>query len=67
MAVLAINTALGPRYKSLDFWEIIPSNTREWQETIEYLAIIIGMTLIGNVLGWIYRDARSRALIARSG
>jgi hypothetical protein len=45
----------------------LPSVAREWQEVVEYSAIITAVTLVTNVMGWWYRDRRTHAMVARHG
>jgi TIR domain len=58
--MLLINTALGNQGTAFDFRDIIPSIARDWQEVIEYLAIIAVGTLAANALAWAFRERRHR-------
>ena len=60
IGMLAISFALGNQYAPFDVWAFIPSIAREWQEVIEYFAIVALMTLASNVIGWMFRDRRGR-------
>jgi TIR domain len=44
-----------------------PSVARDWQEVVEYFTIIAAVTLGTNVMGWLYRDRRTHALVGRHG
>lgn len=59
--VAALNNSSAP----FEIGNFIPSNTRDWQEVIEYFMIMTGVTLITNVMGWLYRDRRTRAMVTR--
>jgi hypothetical protein len=58
--MLAINTALSGQAATFDIREFIPSIARDWQEVIEYFAIIAVVTLGSNTLGWAFRERRHR-------
>jgi hypothetical protein len=60
IGMLAISFALGNQYTPFDVWAFIPSIAREWQEVIEYFAIVALVTLASNVIGWMFRDRRGR-------
>jgi hypothetical protein len=60
IGMVAINTAFSNPSAPFDIWKIFPSVTRDWQEVIEYFALIAVVTLGSNVLGWAFRDTRSR-------
>jgi hypothetical protein len=60
IGMLAISFALGNQYAPFDLWTFIPSIAREWQEVIEYFAIVALVTLASNVIAWMFRDRRGR-------
>jgi TIR domain len=60
IGMLAISFALGSPYAPFDVWAFIPSIAREWQEVIEYFAIVALVTLASNVIAWMFRDRRGR-------
>ena len=60
IGMLAISFALGNQYAPFDVWAFIPSIAREWQEVIEYFAIVALVTLASNVIAWMFRDRRGR-------
>jgi TIR domain len=60
IGMLAISFALGSPYAPFDLWTFIPSIAREWQEVIEYFAIVALVTLASNVIAWMFRDRRGR-------
>jgi hypothetical protein len=60
LGMLTINTALGNPSAPFDVRDIAPSITRDWQEVVEYIAIITAATLATNVLAWAVRDRRGR-------
>jgi hypothetical protein len=60
IGMLAISFALGSPYGPFDVWAFIPSIAREWQEVIEYFAIVALVTLASNVIAWMFRDRRDR-------
>ena len=66
-AMKAVNTAFSDPSAPFDIWKFFPSVARDWQEMIEYPAIILGMSLATNVMGWLYRDRRTHAMVARHG
>jgi len=55
LGMMAVNTALstapGP---------FIPSNTREWQEVVEYSGIVATMMLLGNLAAQMFRNWRTQ-------
>jgi hypothetical protein len=67
MGMIATVTALNDSTAPFSFWNFVPSDAREWQEVVEYFAIITAVTLAANVMGWLYRDRRTHALVARHG
>jgi hypothetical protein len=67
IAMLAINAALGNPSAPFDIWKFVPSVARDWHEVIDYFAIIAAVTLATNVIGWLYRDRRTHAMVARHG
>jgi hypothetical protein len=67
IGMIAAVTALNDSTAPFSFWNFVPSDAREWQEVIEYFTIITAVTLGTNVLGWFYRDRRTRALVGRHG
>jgi hypothetical protein len=60
IGMLAISFALGNPYTPFDILAFIPSIAREWQEVIEYFAIVALVTLASNVIAWLFRDQRTR-------
>jgi hypothetical protein len=60
IGMLAISFALGSPYAPFDVWAFIPSIAREWQEVIEYFAIVALVTLATNVIAWMFRDRCGR-------
>jgi hypothetical protein len=58
IGMLAISFALSNPYAPFDVWAFIPSIAREWQEVIEYFAIVALVTLATNVIAWMLRDRR---------
>jgi TIR domain len=60
IGMLAISFALGSQYAPFDILAFIPSIAREWQEVIEYFAIVALVTLASNVIAWMFRDRRGR-------
>lgn len=62
-AVTALNNSTAP----FTFWNFVPADARDWQEVIEYFTIITAVTLGTNVTGWLYRDRRTHAMVARHG
>jgi hypothetical protein len=61
--VAALNDSTAP----FSFWNFVPQDARDWQEVVEYFAIITAVTLGTNVIGWWYRDRRTHAMVARHG
>lgn len=61
--VAALNDSTAP----FSFWNFVPQDARDWQEVIEYFTIITAVTLSTNVMGWVYRDRRTHAMVARHG
>jgi hypothetical protein len=62
-AVAALNDSTAP----FSFWNFVPQDARDWQEVIEYFTIITAVTLSSNLIGWVYRDRRTHAMVARHG
>lgn len=60
IGMLAVGFVLSNPYAPFNIWSFIPSITRDWQEVIEYVAIITAVTIAANVLAWVYRDRRGR-------
>jgi hypothetical protein len=60
IGMLAVSFALGDQYAAFDILAFIPSIAREWQEVIEYFAIVALVTLASNVVAWMFRDRRGR-------
>jgi hypothetical protein len=60
IGMLAVSFALGNPYAPFDILAFIPSIAREWQEVIEYFAIVALVTLASNVVAWMFRDRRGR-------
>jgi TIR domain len=67
IGMAAINAAFSNPSAPFSFWKMFPSVTRDWQEVVEYPAIIVAVTLGTNVMGWLYRDRRTHAMVARHG
>lgn len=67
IGMMATVTALSNSSEPFSFWNFLPSDARDWQEIIEYFMIITAVTLGANVLGWLYRDRRTQATVARRG
>jgi hypothetical protein len=67
ISMLAITAALSNPSAPFDIWKFLPSVTRDWHEVIDYFAIITAVTLSTNVIGWLYRDRRTHAMVARHG
>ncbi len=63
IGMVMINAALSIP-PSFSLQAIVPSNTREWQETIEYFVTITAATLAGNVLASAFRARKvSRQIV----
>ena len=67
LGMIASATMLNDSTLTLSIWRFIPHGLREWQDVIEYFSIITAVTLATNVMGWLYRDRRTQALVARHG
>lgn len=67
ISMLAITAALSNPSAPFDIWKFAPSVARDWHEAIDYFAIITAVTLGTNVIGWLYRDRRTHALVGRHG
>jgi hypothetical protein len=60
IGMLAVSAALGSPSAPFDLWTFLPSIARDWQEVIEYVAIVTLVTLAANVAGWMLRDRQGR-------
>ena len=60
IGMLAVGFVLSDPYAPFNLWNFIPSITRDWQEVIEYFAIIAAAAVAANALAWMYRDRRGR-------
>lgn len=67
IGMMATVTALNDSTAPFSFWNFVPQDARDWQEVIEYFTIITAVTLATNVMGWVYRDRRTHAMVARHG
>ncbi len=67
IGMIAAVTALNDSTAPFSLWNFIPQHARDWQEVIEYFTIITTVTLGTNVMGWVYRDRRTHAMVARHG
>jgi TIR domain len=67
VGMIAAVTALSSSTAPFSFWNFVPQGARDWQEVVEYFTIITAVTLSANVMGWLYRDRRTHAMIARHG
>jgi hypothetical protein len=60
IGMLAVSAALSSPSAPFDIWTFLPSIARDWQEVIEYVAIVTLVTLAANVAGWMLRDRQGR-------
>jgi hypothetical protein len=67
IGMMAAVTALNDSTAPFTFWNFVPADARDWQEVVEYFTIITAVTLGANVMGWLYRDRRTHAMVARHG
>jgi hypothetical protein len=67
IGMMAAVTALNDSTAPFTFWNFVPAGARDWQEVIEYFTIITAVMLGANVMGWLYRDRRTHAMIGRHG
>jgi hypothetical protein len=67
VGMIAAVTALSSSTAPFSFWNFLPTDARDWQEVVEYFTIITAVTLSANVMGWLYRDRRTHAMVARHG
>jgi hypothetical protein len=67
VGMTAIDTAFSNPSAPFSVRNFLPVNARDWQEVIEYFTIITAVTLGTNVMGWVYRDRRTYAMVARHG
>ena len=67
IGMMAAVTALSNSTAPFSIWNFVPADARDWQEVIEYFTIITAVTLGANVMGWLYRDRRTHAMVARHG
>jgi hypothetical protein len=67
VGMIASVTALSNSTAPFSIWNFLPANARDWQEIIEYFTIITAVALGANVMGWLYRDRRTHAMVARHG
>jgi hypothetical protein len=65
--MIAADAAQSSSTAPLTFWDFLPSTARDWQEVVEYVTIIAAVSLGTNVMGWLYRDRRTHAMVARHG
>jgi hypothetical protein len=67
IGMMAAVTALSDSTAPFTLWNFVPADARDWQEVVEYFTIITAVTLGTNVMGWLYRDRRTHAMVARHG
>jgi len=67
IGMIAAVTALSSSTAPFSIWNFLPQGARDWQEVVEYFMIITAVTLATNVMGWLYRDRRTHAMVARHG
>jgi TIR domain len=67
IGMMAAVTILNDSTAPFSFGNFIPADARDWQEVVEYFTIITAVTLAMNVMGWLYRDRRTHAMVARHG
>jgi hypothetical protein len=67
IGMIAAVTALSSSTAPFSFWNFLPADARDWQEVVEYFTIITAVTLGANVMGWLYRDRCTHAMVARHG
>ncbi|MGA8614427.1 MAG: hypothetical protein WB760_22680, partial [Xanthobacteraceae bacterium] len=67
VGMIAAVTALSSSTAPFSIWNFLPQDARDWQEVIEYFTIITAVTMGTNVMGWLYRDRRTHAMVARHG
>jgi hypothetical protein len=62
VAMLTVNTVLGNPGLPFAMREILPSVTRDWQEVVEYVGIVAGVTSAANAAGWMLLDRSKKSL-----
>jgi hypothetical protein len=60
IGMLAVSFSLNNPYAPFDVRTFMPSLVRDWEEVIEYFAIVALATLAANFIAWLWRDRRAR-------